>query len=381
MENFDCIVIGESPSGLWGARQLLAKGLRVFILPTGTSRVVQALPIKVASEFEVPERFWIDREQAPLQVITHDRRFRVFKNEESFRSEFQFNFGEPFSLTKSPPVEFLRGLCYWQRGWETGPLFPDDWPGVFNRLSETVYFDRSPGLVEQWMLNSLRKSGAVIATAEKLSQVFVDKNKVVGVQLSETSQMIPARSIWVNTHFDYVNGFLNEKLTIKSKPMGWMFQIRFECTTDFLPVGSTDRMVYVEADAPPLEIEQESAGKFLLKTMLPMDSSTLDRDFQWRLATRMLRVVEALFPDLSYNLKQVIPDLRDRDRASKVEFPLIYPFETIESIPSHLLCFGLDAGLGFQTPVQGLMVTNEEAFPRLGLWGGYEAIRRILELS
>ncbi len=378
MENQDCIIIGESPGGLWGAKQLLEKGMKVLILPTGTSRIIQALPKKIVDEFEIPVRYFIDREAFPLQVITRNRRFRVFPDEQSFKAEYQFNYGREFNPNTPPEADLYRGLAYWQKGAEAGPLFPDEWPLIQSRLIETIHFDRAPGLVEQWMLSYLEKKGATIAPPHRLKQIFVDKNKMVGVQLSETSKMIPAKSVWINTHFDYVNQFINEPLPMKSRPMAWVFEVQVECAIDFLPVGCTDRMVYIEAGAPPLEIEQESPGSFRLRTLFPMEEGSLDRGNQWRLATRMLRVMGGLFPDLEYNLKHSTPDLRDAEQAQKTELPALYPFDELRKIPSHLLCFGSDAGLGFQTPVSGLMITNSEAFPRQGIWGGFEAAQKAI---
>ena len=226
MDNQDCIIIGESPGGLWGAKQLLDKGQKVWILPTGTTSVVQALPQKIVEEFESPARYRVDRELNPLQVLTQTRRFRVFPEPASFAAEYRFNYGRDFSEVIPPEVDLLRGLAFWQKGSEAGPVFPDEWPLIQSRLRDTIHFDRVPGFVEQWMLSYLEKKGATIASPHRLKQVFVDKNRVVGVQLSDTSKMIPAKSVWINTHFDFVNRFLNEPLTIKSRPMAWIFEVR-----------------------------------------------------------------------------------------------------------------------------------------------------------
>jgi len=183
----------------------------------------------------------------------------------------------------------------------------------------------------------------------------------------------------VNTHLDYLNAFFSEPLPYSSRPLGWRFEIRFECSPEALPLGLTKRMIYVEGQAPILEIFQEKPGFFRLATTVPMHSYTLDRGEQRRLAARMLRVCETIIPDLEYNLKKVIPDLRDPDRSETVDLPALYPFQELKRIPSHILSFGSGAQSLPPNPMPGLWITHEEVNPKEAIWGAFEASRSALK--
>ncbi len=373
LNEYDCVIIGEHPAGLWAAKHLLGLGMTVLIIPTGTYGGGNVLPKKVAQSFNLIAR-------SALQTVTPDRRIHLFSDPQELKDEYRFNYGTELSPTSPPHPDFFRGMGYWVRGAETGPLLPDQWSGIYQKFFETIYFDEPAGFLEETLLQDLEKAGAFVAKEGYLRQIFTDRKSVVGVQLANTSQMISVKTLFANTHFDFINQFINEPLPIKSQPIGWNFEISFECSTDFLPIGLTPRMIYVQKDAPVLEIFQEWLGRFRLKTTVPFQDFTLDRGNQQRLASRMLKVCEDLLPDLQYNLKRVTPDLRDPERAISVELPAIYPFQTLSKIPPALLTYGSGIGLGFQTSVQGLFLSSDEANPREGLWGAYEAVLKALEV-
>ena len=130
-------------------------------------------------------------------------------------------------------------------------------------------------------------------------------------------------------------------------------------------------MIYIEEQAPVLEIFQERPGHFRLSTALPMRDSTLERGEQRRLAGRMLKVCESLIPDLEYNIKKIIPDLRDPERTEWTDLPALYPFLELKKIPSQILTFGSGTQPPPLSPLAGVWITHEEVSPKDGTWGSF----------
>jgi hypothetical protein len=379
-QEFDFVIFGEHPAGLWAAKHLLGQGRRVLVIPFGVDSGANVLPKAVAKSFKIPEREWANRETNPIQVISGGRRVRVYPDLSSFLEELHFNYGKRLSPGETPPRELLRGLAYLVRGSETGPVLPDDWGAITGRLFETIYFEKEKNWVNQFMLDSLRKEGAVIAPPKSLKQIFIDRKSLVGVQLTSSPKVMSVRTGFINTHFDFVNQFINEPLAIKSAPIAWNFEMRFECGIEFLPKGLTNRLIYVQANSPILDITQESLGKFRMQTTFPLTQQSLDRGEQRRLAERMLRVAETLLPDLEYDLKKLTPDLRDSERATTVELPALFPFQELKRIPPNLLVYAAASALGFQTPIHGLFLTQLESNPKQGLWGAYQAVIQAFDI-
>ncbi len=377
--SYDFVILGEHPAGLWAAKQLLSLGQRVLIIPMGFDRGANVLPRSVAAAFQIPESDYSSRESNPIQILAGGKRVRVSPTQAEFQDEIHFNYGAPLKAGEVPKTDLLRGLAYLVRGAETGPSLPDDWALISSQLFDTVYFEKEKGWLNRFMLQSLKAQGASIAPLRSLKQVFVDRKSLVGVQLAGTSKMIAVKACFLNAQVEILNTFFNERLSLKSAPISWNFEIVFECGLDFLPVGLTTKMIYVEKDAPILEVNHETPGRFRLKTSLPLSISSMDRGEQRRLAERMLRVAENLLPDLSYNIKKVTPDLRDPDRAMSIELPGLYPFQELKRIPADLLNYGAGSTLGFQTPVQNLFISNEEVYPKLGIWSGYQAVTQALD--
>ena len=377
--DFDVVVLGESPGGLWAAKQLLTQGKKIMIIVTGTSRNQSSLPKFVVDEFELQKFLPKDRQTSPLQILTPERRFRIFPDEPRFQEEYAFQFGRPFSLAEKPDPSFLRGLAYWVRGSETAPVFPEEWPSLYARIFETVYFNEEPSFVTQTLLAALEKAGATIVKPGNLRRIFIDRKTFVGVQLAQSSKMISVKKAFLNTHLDYLNTFMNEPLPFQSRPLGWRFQMSFECGVDSLPIGLSDRMIYVEEKAPILEFFQSKPGVFHLQTVLPLRDETLNRGEQRRIAARMLKVCESILPDLEYNIRKIMPDLRDPERAMNTDLPALYPFQELKRIPPNLLTYGGGAINIPLSPIQGVWITHEEANPKEDLWGGFEGARAALK--
>ncbi len=377
--DYDFVVLGEHPAGLWAARHFLSLDQKVLILPLGTHSGLNALPRKVAEDFGFSTLDFVNRDEDPIQLLIPGHRFKLGSSLDRLREEYHFHFGHDFSDHELPNSELLRGLLYVSKGSEPGPALPEDWKELAEQVLETVYFEKEPGYLTRIMMKKLAELGAHVAKPGQLKQIFLDRKAFVGVQLVGTSKMIAARNAFACSHFGYLKGFMNEAVDLQSKPMGWNFDIRFECSVDALPVGMSTRMIYIEKDAPILEIIQERPGSFRLRTALPLQDHALERGEERRLAERMLKVCERLIPDLEYNLKWVSPDLRDPERVEAVDLPALYPFQDLNRIPLDRLCYGVGSALGFQCPVSGLYVVSDESSPKSGIWGGYNAVLQALD--
>ncbi len=374
---YDFVVFGEHPAGLWAALRLLELEKKVMVLPLGNESGMNAVPRVVLRDFDWKDVADSARESGPIQILTPERRFRVGSTTADLESEFEFQFGAKPSGEVSP--EILRGLAYLARGAENGPVFSDDFGLWAHRALDTVYIEKERGFLVQKMLGVLRDKGAHIARTGQLKQIFVDKKCLVGVQLEGAAQMISASAGLICSNYDSVKGLINESLPSGSEPIGWNFEMGFECAVSALPEGLSGRMLYIQPGAPILEILQQVRGQFLLRTPLPISPESLERSFQRRLCERMIKVCERIIPDLEYNLRKVVPDLRDPERTESVDLPRIFPFQDPHRIPLGRLFYGSSRSLGHQSPIQNLFIASEESHPRVGLRGAFQAAVQVFE--
>lgn len=375
---YDCVFLGEHPAGLWTALQLADLDKKILILPLDSTESLSSLPRQVALDFGWIEEDW-DRGNDGLQILTPERRFRIPTTLEGFEREYEFQFGDLPGSSSDVSNEIVRGLAYYARGSETGPVIGQEWKAWASLCLNTVHFEKEPGHVVRRMLRQLSSRGVHIARAGALKQIFLDRGNLVGVQLAGSSRMIATKTGFFCTHLDYLKTFMTEKIPVASDPQGWRFSMRFSCNPNSLPVGLGSRMLYVGRGAPILEIRQARPGEFILSTQLPLGDESFDRGYQRRLCERMLRVCQNIIPDLEYNLQVLVPELRDPDRAEKSELPKLFPFQAGHEVPCDRLVYGASRGLGSQSPVGHAFLVGAEANPRQGMWGAFQSAAASLE--
>jgi hypothetical protein len=389
LNSYDGVIFGDHPAGLWAAKQLLDAGKKVLILPFGHQPLNSVLPRKVAQEFNVGNL--PDRDRNPIQILTPQHRFRVESSLEQIHAEHVFHFAQPLGALSGTQLELDRGLQCLSRG--SGPCLGTlTVNSITNskaktspqRLAEsaadTIYFESSASIrIFDVLINFLVSKGAHVAEPKQLKRIFIDQKTLVGVQIEGHAQMISCSLGFIAGHFDFVKPYLSESLSISSSPEAWIFEIQLDCSVDALPIGMTERMIYVEATAPIIEILQNKLGSFRLRTALPYEDQTLNRGYQRRIAERLLKVSERFIPDLEYNLKRVLPNLRDPEAVETVELPKLYPFEDLHRIPPELLSYGASSALGFKTPVKNLYITSEETDPSLGIWGAFQGVVAVFD--
>ena len=202
--------------------------------------------------------------------------------------------------------------------------------------------------------------------------VFIDKKVLVGIQLVGNPTMVSISQAIIATSINKVQACLSEPLLIQSQPVGWNFEIRIQVSPEAVPIGATSKMIYTDDDAAIVEIIQIDAGDYILRTMMPMKDFTLDREYQRKIAQRLVKLFSNYVPDLEYNLRSVFPDIRDPERAETRDLVDRYPFTHLASIPHSILSYAIP-GLGHQSSVQGISFAYEESYPRFGHWGAYQA--------
>jgi hypothetical protein len=366
---YDFIILGDHPAALWGAQFLLKQGLKVLVLPIAQPQNRNFAPKFVLESFGIPVPV-----QGPAQIVTEKKRFRVLPTLEELKEEYFFNFGKTLQPGDLLETEIGRGLAYLTRGSETGPVIPEDWQQAFTRVNEMVYLDEPDGWLQRQMLNKLSDEGAHVLPAGRVLRIFVEKKVFVGVQVEDSSSIISAQHVLFGVNWNLITPYLSEASDVKSNPLGWMFELNLQVEPEALPLGLSHYMLYLQNGAPAIEIHHQKKGQFNVQTLLPYNEASLSHREQRRIAQRIFRVLAQLIPDLEYNLKRIQPDLRDPERTEQVELAKLFPYSTLDQIPAHRLRYGAP-GLGHKSAFTGMTLAYEEAYPRLGELGAYQAVQ------
>ncbi|OFZ20569.1 MAG: hypothetical protein A2X94_11130 [Bdellovibrionales bacterium GWB1_55_8] len=254
----------------------------------------------------------------------------------------------------------------------------------------------------EFLIRIARRCGVHVAQSE-CRRIFVERGRFVGVQVAQYGTMIGAGAgafgCLLNTAGEQIvvdGRQVSKKLKNSPEPSGWKFSIALSVHSEAIPPGMSDRMIWQERGAPPLEIEVAAHGDYgirefetkliHLRTVLPFKDETLNPAYQIMIATRMLRQVLAVVPFIEYHVTRIYPDFRkahpsldsqiDSKRTESAEYQTAvaelkeaYPFSTLADIPMNLRCYS-GKGVGSRSGVEGLFVTSDEAYPQLGSLGG-----------
>ena len=394
LNQYDFVVFGTHPAALWGAILLLERGLKVLVLPllsepsldSDQSGLVRKIELYDSHRF-VPN-FLIEQngihfsssQVQEFQILTPERRFRFYQQAELFQQEWDFVFGKnaanPLMIEKKilnkTTYAIQRGLGFLVRGYESIPLLPEDFKFILSMRNAFFEIKENTPTLCEHLLAKIQGLGGHL-DLRTCQNIFVDKKSLVGVQLVGDSTMISTTHAIIGTSQNQVQKFLSEKQLLKSEPVGWKFEIKIEVSPEAVPLGVTSKMVFVEGDSTIVEMIQGRQGGFTLKTLMPMTEISLNREYQRKIAQRLLKLFSHYIPDLEYNLRSVYPDIRDPERAENVDLKIRYPFTHLDSIPNALLSFAIP-GLGHQSVIQGVYYANEEAYPIKGHWGAYQGM-------
>ena len=377
-QQYDFIILGEHLAALWGACHLLEKELKVLVIPFNVTPEKNFAPDFALTPLELPASAFASRDEDPIQIITPQKRFRLFSDPQKLSDEYLFVFGKKLEDLTSPESVFLRGLSFLHRGSETGPTVSEDWKTLLKNASSTLYFNQEPGWLRDQFFKKIRQLGGHVMAGERVQRIFIEKKTFTGVQLEGSSSMILGSQVLVGTHWDQVQNLCNETTSVRSAPIAWSFEIQVQVEKEAIPSGLTNCMIFVQDDAPIVEFFALEDGEFVLRTSLPYQEQFLERREQRKIAQRLFKLLGSLIPDLEYNLKRMSPNLRDPEKVESEDLPRIYPFQQLAEIPVSRLKYA-SPGLGAQSPIQNMWFAYEEAFPRLGEWGAYQAVSQAIQ--
>lgn len=374
-QEYDWVLFGSHPSQGWIANALHEMGERVLWVPL-LSESRNWVPSWINSSEELLA-------EEVIQVITPKEVFRVYRNSEAFDAEWRRVTGKSWNQESFSAPEFadlVQGLGFLSRGHDFGSTQLEDADALKNRLISLRYtkaLTHSNVLKAQW--KKLQDKGIHVTPENGLQNIFLEGKKLKGVQFHGQSSMISTTHGIAGVNWDWVVPFLYPEHTGSpiSAPLGWRFTMQFELPEDAVPIGATSKMVFSQAYAPAIEISKNSEMKkessiWNLTTILPYHSVTLARDYQRKIAQRMFKAMDSVFPFLEYSAKSIRPDLRDPEIAETVDLVDLYPFRELGQITPSLLVYG-GTGVGIKGPIQNFYLAYGESYPRLGEWSPYVA--------
>lgn len=226
-----------------------------------------------------------------------------------------------------------------------------------------------------------RKSGANILQDVKLNRIFVEKNKFVGIQVTDKGNMITAHAGILGSAIHNLSskmihmsrsGLPREKKNLLVTSQGWKFTLALTVRSCAIPERLKQRSVWQERDAPALEFEffkpsdyfiQNSEFLILyIRSMMPFEKESLDKEYQRLISKRMFQQALELFPFLEEHVLNLYPDFNQKD------WPGLYQFVSLEAIPETLKIYR-GKGIGNQTGVDQLFISTGESYPELGDMG------------
>lgn len=243
----------------------------------------------------------------------------------------------------------------------------------------------------QFLLKLLRHLGVQVLDQSQCRRIFVEDQKLMGVQIAQKGKMISVRGGALGVSLDHIQDFLiysgkkDEKdFPQVPRPTGWKFTVALTIHEEAVPPGMGARAVWYEEGAPAIEIElgdpddyqmghQSGQRLLFLRTTLPFSQQSLDVEYQRMISARMFKQLTEIFPFIEYHIVRVYPDFRMKDSFHLGEFSEAYGFVSPEMIPSNLRVYddaSMGDGMGSRSAIDGLYVISEESYPALGSFGG-----------
>ncbi len=277
----------------------------------------------------------------------------------------------------------------------------------------------------EFLIQRALELGVHYSPQAECKRIFIEQNQFLGVQIAGAGNMILGDRGILGCSFSRVDSTLIErssgwrlpwqqKKIPRPEPIGWRFTLTLSVHREAIPEPMQSRAFWQEGGAPPLEIEVLEASDYgkadaenqtlFLRTVLPFELETLDRDYQRRIAGRMFRQATELLPFLEYHVTEIYPDFRGNSQAVQAllrsqpqhsvptldhhspvdlndELTRLYGFPSLEAIPDPLLCYS-GQGRGPITEVEKLYSASDESYPFLGSLGGViAAIQAVSEAT
>lgn len=380
LNEYDWMIFGSHPSLCWLAEELARLEERVLFIP-----MIQ----------QSENRNWLPRglqlpqellELEPIQILTDHEVFRLYETSEAFDQEWLRVTGclwNQETIANPAFSALVQGIGFLSRGHDFATSRLED-ARQFKEKLLTIRYAKATSArqVETYMHTQLEQKGVHVARNHKLQRILLEGKRIKGLQFAGSSTMLGTQQAVLGINWDWVSSYFHPAFSSKviSSPLGWRFSVEFEMSQDLLPEGLTSKMIYAQAFAPAIEISRDGGAlnQWKLTTVLPFHAVTLARDYQRKMAQRMFKVAQKVFPYLEYSLKNMKPNLKDIDFAETVDLVEMYPFRELSEVHPSLLVYGGE-GVGVVSPIQGLYMAYGESYPKLGEWSSYFAAQKIMQ--
>jgi hypothetical protein len=233
-ERVDFLFRGSHPAFFWAAALLKQKGMSVAVLPEPSLHSWELFP-KMAVELLGLEDLKTDRDIHPIQILTSQSRFGIYNELELTNKDFAFSVGDQVSS------EAKRGLSYFAKGSDYPAVYGESANELMQACHEMVYFEKSPNEIQSRVIIQLKQLGV---------QVLMDSSDLPIAE--QTVVLDPNRAKLLRTKFE----------------------IAFPLQT--LPVGASNRMLFVERNSPLIEMIHRD-GFIHLRTLLPEQDFLIER--------------------------------------------------------------------------------------------------------
>jgi len=230
----DFLFRGAHPAFFWAASLLKQKGKSVAILPEPGAHSWELFPSEVLGMLGI-EGLKTDRDQNPIQILTKKCRFGIFNDLDFTKKDFSFCTGD------SPAPELNRGLSFYAKG--------SDYPAVFGENSSDL-------LIDAHRMEHFDLPAKIIQTKA------IEHLKSIGVHFLTDDHNLP----------------IAEQTIVLDISRAQVFRTRFEFTVPRknLPVGATNRMLFVEKNSPLIELNYRD-GILQFRTLLPEEPLLIEK--------------------------------------------------------------------------------------------------------
>ncbi|MGE0614724.1 MAG: hypothetical protein AB7P04_03710 [Bacteriovoracia bacterium] len=280
----------------------------------------------------------------------------------------------------------LEAFLYGMTGANDARLTPFDCAHILALGKSGGSFQGGLTAYRQFLLHLAQKWGAQVPRETECRRLFIENGRLIGAQVSHRGKMVSVNGGAIGCASSHLKEFLyysgqESKAPLKSAraPAGWRFTLALTVHREAIPPGMNRRAIWKDQDAPALEIETADPSDYnlgqpehqlvFLRTTLPFTQESLTVSYQRLIASRMFRQLCDLFPFLEFHVSKVFPDFRAGVGTEREEFSEMYGFVTPELVPENLRVYA-DEGAGADSGIENLYVTNGEAYPQFGSFGG-----------
>lgn len=341
---YDAVIAGPNLMGVWAALKMAEAGQRILLLgsesnckPFISSRNGQLIDFdhRLILQELAQEDGARSLSDAQFQIVTSKARNRLDE-------------------TSGLDADAIRGLNYLYRGHDARLLLASEIPTAQTLVQGLGLLPIGKfRLCDTWMKKA-ESLGVTVLRNSSISRVFLEKQHLVGIQVEGDGKMVSTRKLLASGDLSILASQIHQTASSASAhkkripmPLGWRFSIGLSVREEAIPAGAPQSFLISMANAPTIEVEWSSpavyglsdAGQRLIfiRTALPLQQQTLDREYQRKIAQRLLAALAEVFPFLEYNLIRMLPDVRDHEQAEQIDLPEAYPFQEVSQIPYELL--------------------------------------------